>query len=115
MIVALLFAMFAAMLPDPRSDPFLSVEAAGKLCGLGRSKAYEQARRYIDSNGAEGLPAVEFGRTIRVVTAGLWKIAGLEPPGEPDTRTAPEADHPGGEVLSLPTAATAKGSARGSD
>jgi hypothetical protein len=69
-------------LPNPVLEPTLDVERAGALCGLGRSKAYVEARRFIDTDGAEGLPVIPFGRTLRVPTATLLSMLGLEPKGD---------------------------------
>jgi hypothetical protein len=43
-----------------------------------RSKAYLEAKRYLDTDGREGLPCVRFGRTLRVPTALLLKQLGLD-------------------------------------
>jgi hypothetical protein len=67
------------MLPDPESEPTISVEDAGRAMGLGRTLAYQEARRYIATGGAEGLPAIRFGRTLRCPTAELRRMVGLEP------------------------------------
>jgi hypothetical protein len=64
-------------LPDPRTEPVLTVERAGALFKLKRSKSYSEARRYIDTDGAEGLPAVAFGRTLRCPTALVLERLGL--------------------------------------
>ncbi len=79
------------MIPDPRVQPTLDVEEGGRLCGLGRTKAYEQARRWLDTDGAEGLPCVAFGRTLRVPTAAVLRLLHLEP--EPSC-PASEANEP---------------------
>jgi hypothetical protein len=65
-------------LPDPAAEPTISVEVGGALCGLRRSKSYLEARRYIDTNGAEGLPAIAFGRTLRCPTALVLRKLGLD-------------------------------------
>jgi hypothetical protein len=52
----------------------LTVEEAAALCRIGRSAAYEQARRYLATDGAEGLPVVRLGRRLRVPTAALVRI-----------------------------------------
>jgi hypothetical protein len=67
------------VIPDPREKPTVSVEEGGRIFGLGRSKAYEEANRFLQTDGAEGLPAVRFGRSIRVPTARLLSMIGLEP------------------------------------
>jgi hypothetical protein len=55
--------------------PFLRVEQAQELTQLGRTQIYEQTRRWLDSGGKEGIPAVRFGRCVRIPTAAL---AGLD-------------------------------------
>jgi hypothetical protein len=64
-------------LPDPAESPVLSVEDAGALFGLGRSKAYSEARRFLESGGREGLPVISFGRTLRCPTATILRLLGL--------------------------------------
>lgn len=62
---------------DALLRPTLSVEEAGRLFGLGRSKAYEEANRYIESGGECGIPAIRFGHTLRCPTALLLDLLGL--------------------------------------
>jgi hypothetical protein len=65
-------------LPDPRTTPTLRVEEAGILLQFGRAKAYREAARYLATNGSEGLPVLAFGRSLRVPTAALLKLLGIE-------------------------------------
>lgn len=58
--------------------PFLRVEQAQELTQLGRTQIYEQARRWLDSGGKEGIPAVRFGRCVRIPTAALLALARLD-------------------------------------
>ena len=58
--------------------PFLRVEQAQELTQLGRTQIYEQTRRWLDSGGKEGIPAVRFGRCVRIPTAALLALAGLD-------------------------------------
>ncbi|MDQ6853362.1 MAG: hypothetical protein M3046_06670 [Actinomycetota bacterium] len=67
-------------LPDPADEPTIEVERAGQLVGLGRSKAYTEARRFLDTEGREGLPVIAFGRTLRVPTARLLAMLGVATP-----------------------------------
>jgi hypothetical protein len=67
--------------------PFLRVEEAQKLTQLGRSQIYSQIRRWRDSGGAEGIPCVQWGRCLRIPTAALLRLAGLDP-----TRGIADAD-----------------------
>ena len=41
--------------------PFLRVEDAARLLRISRTSAYALARRWLDSGGADGLPAVRVG------------------------------------------------------
>lgn len=50
---------------EMRGRLWLDVPVAGRLCfGLGREKSYEEANRFIETRGAEGMPAVQVGRRI---------------------------------------------------
>ncbi len=55
--------------------PFLRIEQVMELTQLGRSQIYELTRRWRESGGKEGIPVVEFGRCLRVPTAGLLRMA----------------------------------------
>ncbi len=55
---------------------FLTVEEAAKRLRIGRTLAYQLARRYRSTDGAEGLPVVAFGSTLRVPRAKLEELAG---------------------------------------
>ena len=59
------------LVPDPRAEPTLSVERAGRLVGLGRSAAYEAATR-------GELPTIRFGRRVVVPTAALLRLLGFD-------------------------------------
>jgi len=56
--------------------PFLTVEEAAKRLRIGRTLAYQLARRYRITDGAEGLPVVAFGNVLRVPKAKLEELAG---------------------------------------
>ena len=58
---------------------FLRIEEAQRLTQLGRSHIYEQTRRWRESGGKEGIPCVLWGRCLRIPTAALLRLAGLEP------------------------------------
>jgi len=68
--------------------PFLRVEQAQELTQLGRSQLYEQTRRWRETNGAEGIPVVRFGRCLRIPTAALLRLALIEV----DDSTAGDSD-----------------------
>ncbi len=52
----------------------LTVEEAAHILRIGRSAAYEQARRYLATGGAEGLPVVRLGRLLRVPRQALVRL-----------------------------------------
>ena len=62
----------------PNLPPTLSVEQAGRLLGLGRSTAYVEARRYLATDGREGLPALRFGRVVRCPTRQIMRLLGYD-------------------------------------
>ena len=55
----------------------LTVEEAARVLRIGRSAAYEQARRYLATGGAEGLPVIRFGRRMRVPRQALSRLLSL--------------------------------------
>jgi excisionase family DNA binding protein len=61
---------------------FLTVEQAGKLLQLGRSKTYELTVEWERSSGRSGIPFVWFGNQKRIPLDALmrWVDAQLERP-----------------------------------
>ena len=59
--------------------PFLRVEQVQELTQLGRSQIYDLTRRWRESGGREGIPVVQFGRCLRIPTAPLLRLAGIDP------------------------------------
>ena len=55
----------------------LTVEEAARVLRIGRSAAYEQARRFVQSGGTEGLPVIRMGRALRVPRHALVRLLGL--------------------------------------
>ena len=45
---------------------FLTVEEAAAVLRIGRTSAYREARKFLATNGAEGLCADRFGKQIRI-------------------------------------------------
>ncbi len=57
-----------SVLPDSHVVPTMSVEHAGQAAfQFGRSKSYDEARRYLATDGAEGLPVIRFGSLAEFV------------------------------------------------
>jgi len=52
----------------------LTVEEAAVALRIGRGAAYALARRWRETDGAEGLPCVALGRTLRVLREGLRRL-----------------------------------------
>jgi excisionase family DNA binding protein len=66
---------------------FLRVEEAARILRIGRSAAYEQANRWIATDGQCGLPAVKVGRMIRIPAAVLEAWATIGSDAEPISET----------------------------
>jgi excisionase family DNA binding protein len=62
--------------------PFLRVEEAARVLRISRTSAYELARRWLESGGRDGLPAVRLGRSIRIPAAALDRLANPDLPAE---------------------------------
>jgi hypothetical protein len=60
----------------------MTVEDAGRFLDFGRAKAYQEASRFLATGGAEGLPVVRFGRSLRVPTAALLRLLDLDGTGD---------------------------------
>lgn len=92
------------MIPDPRDRPTLSVPEAGAYVGLGRSAAFDAARR-------GELPTIRFGRRLAVPTALLRQMLGIDAASDSSDSEAPVE----GEVprLALLTDAEERGSDAG--
>ena len=60
------------MIPTPEEQPTVTVEQAGAWLGLSRSSAYEAARR-------GEIPTLRFNRRLRVPTAKLRVLLGIDP------------------------------------
>jgi excisionase family DNA binding protein len=55
--------------------PFLRVEEAAAVLLISRAVAYALARRWLETDGREGLPAVRIGRSVRIPRAALERMA----------------------------------------
>ena len=55
---------------------FLTVVEAARVLRIGRTAAYEATRRFLATDGAEGLPVYKVGGTLRVPRHKLEEIAG---------------------------------------
>ena len=58
--------------------PFLRVDQAQDLTQLGRTQLYEQTRLWRVTEGREGIPVVCFGRSLRIPTAALLRLAMID-------------------------------------
>ena len=73
--------MATAEVPD-----FLTVEEAARVLRIGRTTAYQQAHRWLDT-GSEGLPVVWVGGSLRVPLTQLEqhyniRVTAIPPPTE---------------------------------
>jgi hypothetical protein len=66
-----------AMPTTPPGPPdFFTVEEAARILRIGRTAAYELARKWRATEGRDGLPVVTFGRLLRVPRTALETLSG---------------------------------------
>lgn len=58
-------------LPD-----FLTIAEAARVLWISRTTAYKEAKRFLATNGAEGIPVCPVGGLLRVPRARLEQLAG---------------------------------------
>jgi hypothetical protein len=64
---------------DPlRLPTLLTVEEAGALLRIGRTKAYAMAREWRETDGRTGLPVIDLGHVLRVPRRALEEMVGVE-------------------------------------
>jgi hypothetical protein len=66
-----LYTVTGEGLPD-----LLTVEEAAEILRIGRTKAYDLARQWRSTNGACGLPVLDFGNVLRVPRHALETMVG---------------------------------------
>jgi hypothetical protein len=54
----------------------LTVEEAGELLRIGRTKAYALTREWLQTNGRSGLPVIDLGNVLRVPRHALEEMIG---------------------------------------
>ncbi len=76
-------------LPDPKDQPTVSVQEAGRLLGLAKASAYEGVRR-------GEIPTIRIGRRLLVPTELLRRMLGFDADGaphEPTSAAGLDGDH----------------------
>ena len=56
----------------------LTVEEAGELLRIGRTKAYAMAREWRETDGRSGLPVIDLGHVLRVPRQALEELVGTD-------------------------------------
>ncbi len=56
----------------------LTVEEAGELLRIGRTKAYAMAREWRETDGRSGLPVIDLGHVLRVPRRALEDLIGAD-------------------------------------
>lgn len=56
----------------------LTVEEAGEVLRIGRTKAYAMAREWRETEGRSGLPVIDLGHVLRVPRRALEELLGSE-------------------------------------
>ena len=87
----------------------LTVEEAGELLRIGRTKAYAMAREWRETGGRSGLPVIDLGHVLRVPRRSLEELLGAELPDVPrpePVEKASQASAPGAPPRSPVSAPT---------
>ena len=84
--------------PHSHLPDFLTVEEAAKVLRIGRTAAYEQTRRYEQTDGEAGIPVIRVGRLMRVPRAALERWNG-GPLGQPTRQRNAEPASPSDRQL----------------
>ncbi len=66
------------MTVDERLPSLLTVEEAGTLLRIGRTKAYAMTREWRETGGRSGLPVIDLGHVLRVPRRALEELIGTE-------------------------------------
>ncbi len=56
----------------------LTVEEAGELLRIGRTKAYAMTREWRDTGGRSGLPVIDLGNVLRVPRKAIEDLIGVD-------------------------------------
>ena len=68
------------MLPDPADQPTLDATEVAQALNIGVTLARQMGRRYITTDGADGVPCVAYGRLLKFPTASVRQHLGIDPP-----------------------------------
>ena len=95
----------------------MTVEEAGELLRIGRTKAYAMAREWRETEGRSGLPVIDLGHVLRVPRPALEELIGADlsavaggGPMEDTAAAASPADPPKPRSLPSPDAERAQSS-----
>lgn len=95
-----------------RTPVLLTIEEAGVLLRIGRTKAYAMAREWRETDGRSGLPVIDLGHVLRVPRRALEEMIGTElteianPNCAEETKQAVEPSEPPIRRRSEPTKGT---------
>ncbi len=95
-----------------RNPVLLTIEEAGILLRIGRTKAYAMAREWRETDGRSGLPVIDLGHVLRVPRRALEEMIGAElteidsPNRVEETKQAVEPAEPPRRRTSEPTKGT---------
>lgn len=57
---------------------FLSIEQAAAVLEISRTATYQLANDWLRTSGADGLPVIRLGRTLRVPRAALERLQSID-------------------------------------
>ena len=70
----------------------LTVEEAGVLLRIGRTKAYAMAREWRETDGRSGLPVIDLGHVLRVPRHAIEEMVGVQLVDEIPLEPAPSTN-----------------------
>ncbi|MGH9116779.1 MAG: helix-turn-helix domain-containing protein [Acidimicrobiales bacterium] len=85
-----------------RLPALLTVEEAGGVLRVGRTKAYAMAREWRDSGGRSGLPVIDLGHVLRVPRRALEDLIGASLDDVPAPDASAHGSDPSEEPMPAP-------------
>ncbi len=86
----------------PQRTEFWTVPEVMAYLRLGRTTVYTQARRYLATGGAEGIPCRKFGRSLRFPADELVAFAEGGEPSRDESASPPAHAGPGAPIVDAP-------------
>jgi hypothetical protein len=98
----------------------LTVEEAGELLRIGRTKAYAMTREWRETGGRSGLPVIDLGNVLRVPRKAIEDLVGVDLsnapfPGRSPSNAATPPELSPEDTADKPTQSTRRRRSRNTD